>query len=255
MTLRIVWLSANLFGYELLKEALNIKEVDVVAIVTLSDKAKTKMYDGINKNKWHEFSSPVYEIEDINREIALLGSLRPDIVMMCGWRQILSKDVLNLPRLGVIGFHPTLLPKGRGPAPIINTIFKGFKESGVTMFYAAEKVDSGDIIGQESFEIKNDNCSMDVYNKVIEAGKTLIKKYLPLLAESKAPRIPQNEAEATYLEKRGLKDNEIKLETENPEEIYRKIRAFSKPYKGAYIKLGNKKLIIWKAELGDVDEG
>ena len=252
--LRIVWLSANMFGHELLKEALNVKEVDVVAIVTLSDKAKTKMYDAIDKNKWYEFGLPVYEIEDINQEIALLESLHPDIVMMCGWRQILSKDVLSLPPQGVIAFHPTLLPKGIGPAPIINTILEGFKKSGVTMYYASEKVDGGDIIGQERFEIKDDDYAMDVYNKVIEAGKKLIKKYLPLLAEGKAPRMPQNEAEATYLKKRTLEDNEIKLSTESPEEIYRKIRAFSKPYKGAFVRLGNKKLVIWKAELRETDE-
>lgn len=243
-----------MFGYELLREALSTKKGDVVAIVTLSDKAKTKMYDGIEKSKWYGFGLPVYETENINEEISLLRSLRPDVIIMCGWRQILSKDVLNLPPQGVIAFHPTLLPKGRGPAPIINTILEGFKQGGVTMYYASESVDGGDIVGQESFEVEEDDYAMDVYNKVIEAGRTLIKKYLPLLMGGKASRIPQNEAEATYLKKRTLEDNEIKLGTESPEEIYRKIRAFSKPYKGAFVRLGNKKLVIWKAELRKTDE-
>jgi methionyl-tRNA formyltransferase len=243
-----------LFGYELLKEALRIKEVNVVAIITLSDKARTKMYDGIEKSKWYELGLPVYETENINEEISLLRSLRPDVIMMSGWRQILCKEVLNLPPRGVIGFHPTLLPKGRGPAPIINTILEGLKESGVTMFYVSDKVDSGDIIGQEKFEVKDEDYAIDIYNKVVRAGKTLIKKYLPLLATGKAPRIPQDEEKATYFKKRSLKDNEIKLETDSPDEIYRKIRAFSKPYNGAFIKLCDKKLIIWKAELRDLHD-
>jgi UDP-4-amino-4-deoxy-L-arabinose formyltransferase/UDP-glucuronic acid dehydrogenase (UDP-4-keto-hexauronic acid decarboxylating) len=82
----------------------------------------------------------------------------------------------------------------------------------------------------------------------------LIKKYLPLLATGKAPRIPQNEEEATYFKKRTLEDNEIRIETDSPDEIYRKIHAFSKPYNGAFIRLGNKKLIIWKAELRDLHD-
>jgi methionyl-tRNA formyltransferase len=247
--LRVIWLSANLLGYELLKEALKVKGLKIVGIITLSDKAKTRMYDGIDKKKWNIFNLSVYEIEDINKEISLLKSLNPDVIIMCGWRQILNKDVLDVAPIGVIGFHPTLLPRGRGPAPIINTILEGLKESGVTMLYINEGLDSGDIIGQEQFKIDKDDYAIDIYNKVINAGRTLIRRYLPLLTQGKAPRIPQSGSEVTYFKKRSLKDNMILLDQESPEQIYKKIRALSKPYRGAYIKIGNKKLIIWKAEL------
>lgn len=252
MALITVWLSANLFGYEMLKEALKIREAYVAAIMTLSGSAKTKMYDGIDRSKWYEFKVPVYEVEDINKEISVLKLLSPDMVMMCGWRQLLSKEVLNVPKIGVIGFHPTLLPKGRGPAPIINTILEGFQESGVTMLHIDESLDGGDIIGQASFKVGYADYAMDICSKVVEAGRNLIRIYLPLLAEGEAPRIPQDESEATYFRKRTLKDNEIRYEVETIEEIYRKIRALSKPYKGAYIKAGDKKLIIWRAELTEV---
>ena len=251
--MRVVWLSANKFGYELLKETLKLSGVDILAIITLSDKATTKMYDGITKDKWYEFGIPVYEIENINEEVKLIESSYPDIIMMCGWRQIIDKKILKIPKKGIIGFHPTLLPKGRGPAPIINTILEGVKESGVTMFYVDEGTDSGDIIGQERFEVQDNDYALDLYNKVVEKGKVLVKRYLPLLAKGKASRIPQNKGDVTYFPKRTLKDNEIKIAMEKTEEIYRKIRAFSKPYKGAYIKLGEKELIIWKAELQNED--
>ena len=245
---KIIWLSANLFGYELLKEALKVKEANIISIITLSKEAKIKMYDGVDERKWHSFGIPVYEIENINEEIKLLKSLSPYIIIMCGWRQIINEEILNLPAGGIIGFHPTLLPKGRGPAPIINSILGGVRKSGVTMFYLDKELDHGNIIGQEEFKIKSDDYAIDIYRKAIKAGRELIKDYLPLLVKDKAPRLSQDEAEAMYFQKRSVKDNEIKLDG-SPEEIYRKIRAFSKPYKGAYIRLKDQKLIIWKAEL------
>ena len=249
--MRIVWLSANLFGYELLKEVLKIKGVEIVAIITLNDKSKTNMYDGIERNRWYDFNIPVYEIENINNEIKLLKSLHPDIAIVCGWRQMINKGILDIPTKGVIGFHPTLLPKGRGPAPIINTILEGYKKSGVTMFYLNEKVDAGDIIGQVEFDISEEDYAVDIYRKIIRGGKRLLRKYLPLLIEGNAPGVPQDEKGATYFRKITLKDNEINLDKDSPGEISKKIRAFSYPYLGAYIKVKDKFLVIWKGEVID----
>lgn len=250
--MRIAWLSANIFGYELLKEALKLElKFDIVAIITLSDKTTTIMYDAISRSKWYEFGIPVYEIENINDEINTLKNLCLDMIIMCGWRQVLKKEVLDIPKNGVISFHPTLLPKGRGPAPIINTILEGWRESGITMYYADESVDGGDIVGQERFDVEESNHAIDIYDKIVISGKDLVRKYLPLLITGKSPRIAQNDAEATYFKKRTLKDNEINLATDSIDMIYKKIRAFSKPYRGAYIRLGSRKLTIWNAEVSE----
>lgn len=246
--MKIVWLSANLFGHELLKETVKVDGARVTAILTLHKRAKTKMYDGIDGKKWKEFSVPVYEIKEINKEIKLLKCLNPDFIIMAGWRQMIKPEILNLPQKGFIGFHPTLLPKGRGSAPIINSLLSGFKKSGVTMFYADKSVDGGDIIGQTRFRIKDTDYADDVYHKAIEGGKRLINKFLPLLIKGKAPRIPQDKDKTTFFPKITLKENEIKINKESPEKISRKIKAFSSPYSGAYIKSKNKKLVIWKAE-------
>jgi len=248
---KLIFLSASRDGYEVLKETLKIKEISVITIVTLGPGAKTKMYDGIGRKKWHEFNIPVHEIENINEETALIKSLKPDIIVMCGWRQIVNPEILNIPPKGFIAIHPTLLPLGRGPAPLINTILEGHKESGASMFYADNSLDGGDIIGQKKFIIGKNDYAADLYRKMTKAEKALIKIYLPLVAEGKASRVPQDEKKATYFQKRTMKDNEIDLSSP-PEKIFRKIRAFSKPYNGAYIKLGEKKLIIWKAELREI---
>jgi len=247
--IKIIWLSANLFGYKLLKTTRSIKGANIEAIITLSPEAKTRMYDGIKKNKWYEFGIPVYEIKNINDEIELLKSLTPDFIIMIGWRQIVDKKILDLPTKGFIGFHPTLLPYGRGPAPLINSILFGIKKSGLTMFYVTDGIDNGDIIGQAHFNIKENDYAINLYNKMIKAGLKLINKFLPLLIENKAPRIPQDNDQATYFPKRTIKNNEINLIKESPEQIYRKIKALSKPYNGAFIRLKTKKLVIWKAEL------
>jgi len=252
--IKIILLSANLFGYELLKEILKIEKAEVVAIMTLNEKSKTKMYDSIEGSRWHEFGIPVYGVGDINKELKPIKLLSPDFVIMAGWRQVINKEILDLPLKGFIGFHPALLPQGRGSAPIINTILTGLKKSGVTMFYLREGIDDGDIIGKLEFKIEKDDYAQDLYYKAIDAGKKLIKKFLPLLIRGKAPKIPQDETRATYFPRRTLKDNKIDLAKEKPEEIYAKIRAFSKPYKGAYIKLKNKNLIIWRAELKNEKE-
>lgn len=247
--LNIVFLSANKFGLELLREAIKLKEVNIQAIIVLNKKSKTRMYDGVDNKLWYKFGIPVYEVINLNNEDELLESLSPDIILMCGWRQIIQKKILNIPQKGIIGFHPTLLPVGRGPAPIINSIISGFIKSGVTMYYVDEGIDSGDIIGQKIFIIDEDDYAMDVYKKVIASGKELVRKYLPLIAQGKESRIPQNDDEATYFPKRKLRDNEIHLDKESPEEIIRKIRALSKPYLGAYLKVDGRKIVIWKADL------
>ncbi|MBI5061531.1 MAG: hypothetical protein HZB67_04425 [Candidatus Aenigmarchaeota archaeon] len=111
--MNILWLSANRFGYELLKEAVKITN-DVKAIITLSDDARTMMYDGISKEKWREFGIDVHEVSVLNEESTLIESFSPDLIVVCGWRQIISKEILSIPKHGVVGFHPTMLPKGRG---------------------------------------------------------------------------------------------------------------------------------------------
>jgi len=209
------------------------------------------MYDGIDTSLWYTLGLPVYEIGDINEYIMEIKKLNVDLIVMCGWRQVIRKDLLDLPRLGMVGFHPTMLPRGRGPAPIINTILEDFRESGVTMYYLSEGLDDGDIIGQVPFPVGPDDYAVDIYNKVIQSGKQLIRTYLPQIAEGIAPRIPQKALDATYLPKRTVLDNRINLDSDSADLIYRKIRAFSKPYNGAYIVKDKKKIILWRAEIGD----
>jgi len=249
LIMNIVWLSANKLGYELLKEAVKLKDVNINAVITLSVESRIVMYDGIENHKWYEFGKKVYEIDKLNDKKDLVKRISPDLVIMCGWREVIDKRVLGIPKYGFIGFHPTLLPIGRGPAPIINSIMYGFVESGVTMYHVSGGLDDGDIVGQEGYNILESDYAEDVYKKAIKAGRKLIKIYLPKIIKGSAPRIPQDNTKVLIFKKPELKNNQIDLKKESVEEIYRKIRALSTPYKGAYIRKGGRKLIIWRAEL------
>ncbi|MFA4884209.1 MAG: formyltransferase family protein [Candidatus Margulisiibacteriota bacterium] len=247
--MKTVWLSANKLGLELLKEAIKVKGFDLNAVITLDQTAATIMYDGVPAKSWQNFGVKVHQVSEINKEKALLKELAPDLVVMCGWRQVVDGEVLKIPPRGVIGFHPTLLPFGRGPAPIINSILTGVRESGLTMFYPGTGLDDGDIIAQEKFKIGEVDDAATVYKKVIRAGKKIIRQYLPLIIAGQASRTPQDGREAVVFKKPKLADNRIDLEKESLNDIYAKIKALSKPYKGAYLEKDGKKLIIWQAEL------
>lgn len=243
--MRSIWLSANKLGYEVLKELVPYVKID--ALLTLKKTSKTVMYDA--EDRWDQLDIPIYRIDNINQEIELLKRLDPDLIVMCGWRQVINKEILEIPKKGIIGFHPTLLPFGRGPAPIINSILQGVKHSGVTMFYVDEGIDSGEIIAQSRFRINKKDHANQVYNKVIRAAKHIAMNQLFMLLKGKQVKTrKQDEKKAHYFPKLSLKNNEINL-TDSIDDIYKKIRALSKPYNGAYIKKNGKKLIIWKAEL------
>lgn len=246
----ILWLSANRFGYELLQEALKVdpKNKNITGIISLSPDAETRMYDSIDQNRWYETGVPLYlirRIEEDGRKI--MRFLNPDLVIMVGWRQVIPESMLSLPSNGFISTHPTLLPYGRGPAPIINQILEGTQKSGVTLLKTSKELDAGPIIGQEKFEIEPDDHACDVYEKCIIAGKKLIRDYFPAITKGKFKLTPQNESLASvFSQPKGT--NRVK-EEDNIEGIYRKIKAVSRPYSGAYIEdMYENKLIIWRAK-------
>ncbi|MFA6414397.1 MAG: formyltransferase family protein [Candidatus Paceibacterota bacterium] len=241
--MNIVWVSANTFGLELLKTAAALSDVSIQAVITLSEVATTRMYDGVPARAWEDVGIPVVRTERLDEDLDVVRRLAPSLLIVAGWRQVLSEGLLTLPSAGVVGFHPTLLPHGRGSAPIIHSILEGPHESGVTLFYLNQGVDTGDIIGQEPFCIEESDYASDVYTKVIGAGRVLVEKYVPLLAQGRAPRVPQDVAHATVYPRRGLRDNEL-LPEDSWETKRRKVRALAPPYDGAFLLRDGQKVII-----------
>ena len=171
----------------------------------------------------------------------------PDIGICMGWSDLIKSGMLQVPRLGWIGHHESLLPKRRGRAPIPWPIILGAKETGISFFWLTEGVDDGDIFAQRAVPIGDDDYAQDLLDKTNEATRALLtEEVLPALARGETPRTPQNHAEATYTHRRtpdmGL------LDFNKPaDEVCRLIRGVSHPYPGAFVYNRLRRVTIWRA--------
>ncbi len=179
---------------------------------------------------------------------AALESMAPDLIVVCGWYYLLPKRILEIPRLGVVGFHPSLLPKYRGAAPLNWAIICGEEKTGVSLFYLDSGVDSGDIIAQAEVKIDIRDTIADVYQKIDDEIINLAKTEVPRILRNTALRRAQSHEDATCFPPRLPDDGRIDWRLTS-REIYDWIRAQTDPYPGAFSLLDGQKLMCWEARL------
>lgn len=214
--------------------------------------------DPHEKEKYHEQiealakqeSIPVKVTRSIKAEedINILRDLNPILIIVMGWRTVIPVEVLNIPARGVIAVHESLLPKYRGFAPVNWAIINGERETGVTLFYLDEGVDSGDIIAQRKIPIGLTDTGSILYQKTKNASVEILLDYLEDIKKGTVTRIKQNEQKATYASSRTPDDGEISWDV-STKDIYNLIRALSDPYPGAFTSFEGKKIIIQKASI------
>lgn len=192
----------------------------------------------------------VYSIKNINDEVNIkkLRKIKPDIIFVIGISQIIKNEILQIPQYGCIGFHPSLLPKNRGRAVIPWTILNEESETGITLFYLDEKMDSGDIIVQKKITLEEKETARSLYDKVIKNLRLIIKDNIDDILNNNIKPIKQDEKEATYCAKRIPKDGLIDW-SKSAHEIDKLIRATTKPYPGAFSYHKGKKIIIWSSKV------
>lgn len=193
---------------------------------------------------------PVYRIRKINspESVDLVRSLDPDILLVFGFSQLISTEILKVPPLGCIGTHPALLPRDRGRHPLIWALVDGLGESGLTFFYLDEGADSGDILWQRPFPITTNDDAGTLYARVKELASEGIRELLPQLESGTAPRYRQDPARATYRRKRTEADGEIDW-SGSALTVYNLIRALTRPYPGARTFAGDRRLVVWRSRL------
>lgn len=229
----------------------------VVALFTLEDDVAVAKSGRISLDEFSELKSvPLHKLRNINDEDSLAAIRQEglDWLFIVGWSQIVKPSVLAASRLGCIGMHPTLLPQGRGRAPIPWTILKGLDETGVTMFKLDEGVDSGPILGQVRFPVDADETAATLYEKVESAHRQLVRERLPALMEGRADSWVQDESQATYWPARRPDNGRITADM-TVEQIDALVRATTRPYPGAFVEdaEGNQ-LTVWSGSttpLGD----
>lgn len=131
-------------------------------------------------------------------ELQLIRRFAPDLVVVAAFSRILKPELLRIPALGCINMHPSLLPKYRGPNPFYWALANGESETGVTVHYVDEGIDSGDIILQRSFRIERDDTEYSLRDKSALIGARLLVEAVGLIRDGLASPQPQNHAEATY---------------------------------------------------------
>lgn len=191
-------------------------------------------------------SIPVVKSNHVNNSVVIEAIKAHDIdwLFIIGWSQIASKEVIESPNFGAIGAHPTLLPAGRGRAAIPWAIIKGLDKTGVSFFKMDEGVDTGLILGQEEVPIEPTETAQTLYNKVNTAHEIQIKKLFINLQNNNVEGKVQDESKATYWEGRKPEDGELNSKM-SIIEIDRLVRATTHPYPGAFLIIGEKKVIIW----------
>jgi methionyl-tRNA formyltransferase len=182
-------------------------------------------------------------IEDIR-------ALQPDVIVVVAYGQILPREVLEIPRIACLNLHASLLPRWRGAAPVQAAIAAGDPQTGVSVMYMAEGLDTGDILLQRGIEILPTDTGGSLHNRLAQIAPDALLEALQMLANGNAPRIPQDNTLATHAPKLTRDNGEIDW-TEPAEIIERKIRAFN-PWPGAFTEIASprvRKLKIFSAAI------
>jgi methionyl-tRNA formyltransferase len=172
------------------------------------------------------------------------------VTQVMAYGQILPRGVLEIPRVACLNLHASLLPHWRGAAPIQSAIAAGDRETGVTVMYMDEGLDTGDILLQRKIEIRPDETGSSLHDRLAEVAPGALLESLQMLASGKAPRVPQHNAKATHAPKLNREHGRIDW-SEPAEVIERKIRAFD-PWPGAFMELSEGKLKIFSARIADI---
>ncbi len=224
---------------------------EVVGVITGEDKARGRgnvLTPTPVKSLALQNNIPVYTPKTLRDEafMEILRELSPDITVVVAYGKILPKEVLFYPKHGSINVHVSLLPKYRGAAPMQRAIMDGEKETGVTIMYMDEGLDTGDIILSERFPIgKKDNFET-IHDKSAEIGGNLMLRALTAIENGTATREKQDDSLATYAKK--IEKSEAKIElSRSAAELDPIIRGLT-PIPGAYLMQNGKMLKIAEAE-------
>lgn len=190
---------------------------------------------------------PVYQPEKVKSDefTAFLRQMAPELIVVVAFGQLLSPDILAIPRYGCVNVHASLLPKYRGAAPIHRAVIAGEKVTGVTTMQMDSGMDTGEMIFHESVPIAAADTVGIVHDKLAAVGACLLAKTIAEIERGTAPHIPQDDAQATYAP---MLDRALeRIHWNRPAEQVSNLVRGMDPWPGAYTMLGDKVLKIWRA--------
>ncbi len=192
---------------------------------------------------------PYLDFQSINHNDVLeaVRSWKPDLLFVVGLSQLVQAELMSIPALGCVGFHPTALPRGRGRAPLAWLVLDG--SPGVANFFLMQaEADAGPLLAKEPFPVQDTDYAADVLDRMECAIDRALDRWLPRLKMGEWSPSPQDENLATYNGKREPSDGMIDWAL-TTKEIFALIRSASHPHPGAFTHVDGRKLIVWRAEL------
>lgn len=250
--LKILFMGTPDFAQESLKSIYDAG-FEIIGVVTNPDKPKgrgMKLAYSPVKEYALEKNLKIYQPIKIRNNTEFLDEIRalaPDVICVVAYGKILPKEILEIPKLGCINVHGSLLPKYRGAAPIQWAVLNGDKTTGITTMYMNEGMDTGDMILKEEVEIGPEETTGDLWQKLSKIGGEILVKTLKLIEEGKAPREKQTE-EATLAPMLNKEMALIDWENSDANKIHNLIRGLN-PIMGAYSYIDGKKIKFWKSKV------
>ncbi|MBO0694514.1 MAG: methionyl-tRNA formyltransferase [Verrucomicrobia bacterium] len=259
--MRIVFIGTGEIGVPTLQGLLK-SEHEVVGVVTQPDKpvgrAQLVEPPPIKKafvGRARPPGAPILQPARIKDQQAIdaIRALQPDAIVVMAYGQILPRELLEIPKIACVNLHASLLPRWRGAAPVQAAIASGDRKTGITVMYMDEGLDTGDILLERTIDIQPSDTGGSLHDRLAKIAPDALLESLRLLEQGSAPRIPQDNALATYAPK--LKREDGKIDWSEPADaLERKIRAFN-PWPGAFMTVltnGPHKLKIFSATVVDL---
>jgi methionyl-tRNA formyltransferase len=254
--LRIIFMGTPDLAAASLRALLREPAFQIIAVVTQPDRPKgrdLKLQPSPVKQLAFEADLPVLQPEKARDEkfIAELRALQPELIAVAAFGQILPKAILDLPRLGCLNVHTSLLPKYRGASPIQSAILSGDETTGVTIMQMDVGLDTGDMLMQNATPIRDEDNAATLHDRLAEMGATLLVETIHGLVDGKLHGFKQDTALATHVAKIRKEDGNI-VWNQPARAIWNRIRAFT-PWPGAFTYLPAQPkpvlLKIWGADL------
>lgn len=247
--MKIIFLGTPDFSLPTLR-ALHESKHEILAVITQPDREgnRRKMTPPPVKVMAEEFGLPVMQYQSLRKEGEdYIRSLSPDLLVTAAFGQIISREILAIPRYGTLNVHGSLLPKYRGASPIQQCLLNGDTETGVTIMRTEYEIDSGDIVLQKSFDILPTDNAGTLFARISELGAAALVEAVDMIENGTAKFVAQNHENATFCKMIAKQDGELKSDLSVNQALC-KIRAYN-PWPVAYVMIGGSRLRIFEGTI------
>jgi methionyl-tRNA formyltransferase len=244
--MRAFFIGAVVFSREMLETILGFNIVEVVGIATKSSSPFNSDHSDL-ADLAVKHNIPYQYVRDINAPhmVDWIESLRPDVIFCLGWSFLMKEHILNVPKKGVVGYHPAELPHNKGRHPQIWAMVLGLEYTASTFFLMDQGADTGDIISQSKIKIEFEDNAKSVYEKLIKTAKIQLIEILIKLNYDSLTKIPQDKNIGNHWRKRSKEDGRIDWRMRTID-IYNLVRALSFPYPGAHFDFHGNEVKVWQ---------